>query len=429
MEMFLALLGGVVSVLGLLLGYVSHRRHQRTRIGYRLVADSPLAQNIDGIENLGIHYDGRVLTRPRLMVLEIINVGNVPIRPDDYQDDLGVTFPEGVEIVWSSVQGTPASVTADVRVVAESVRIGRPLLNAEDVLTLQVLADGDGADVRVAGRGVGFSEVEKLAGPSTAGRGGLLGSPSSIALVTLVSIALITTAWLVYTLWPDSGGAEEVQKFDVAVGDTIGKNLPEEGAGELVDGNPADEYTFTALKGTRVYVQQLDCADTFGRVLSLRRAQGDKVPGFYEATARCPSSEAVELEEAGPYTLRVALGYGSLPQTYSIKIWDAPVDKRNIGLDNPIEGRIEQPGGRDEFTIDAQAGDRIAFALNAEKGLRPKWSLRDPDGREIGKSDLYPYIDPIDLDAEESGTYRLVVESVDTTTGDYVLLPRDEKNS
>lgn len=149
MEMFLALLGGVVSVLGLLLGYVSHRRHQRTRIGYRLVADSPLAQNIDGIENLGIHYDGRVLTRPRLMVLEIINVGNVPIRPDDYQDDLGVTFPEGVEIVWSSVQGTPASVTADVRVVAESVRIGRPLLNAEDVLTLQVLADGDGADVRV----------------------------------------------------------------------------------------------------------------------------------------------------------------------------------------------------------------------------------------------------------------------------------------
>ncbi|WP_405683274.1 hypothetical protein [Streptomyces sp. NBC_00057] len=431
MEMFLGVLGAVVSILGLVLAFFSHQRHQRTRIGYRIVADSPLVQNVDGIENLGIHYDGRVLNKPRLMVLEIINTGNTPIRREDYQDDLKAKFPGVVEIVWSSVQGTPSSVTADVRVAAETVEIGCPLLNAQDVLTLQVLVNGDVTSVEVAGRGVGFSEVEKLAGPSTGVRRGLLGSPSSIALVTLMSIALIATAWLVYKLWPATGEKNEVQRFTVDVGDVIAKGRPGKGAGELVTGSTADEYTFSAQKGTRLYVQQLDCDNTFGTALLLRHADGEKVPDFSsESTAGCASAKPVELEKPGRYTLRVALGaLSSLPQTYSFKLWDAPVGKRNIGLDNVIEGRIEQPGGRDEFTIDAEAGDRIAFDLEAGKGLQPKWSLRNPDDREIGKGIHYLYANPIDLNAEESGKYKLIVESEQDTTGDYFLLPPGKKNS
>jgi len=108
-----------------------------------------------------LHHDGKVVGKPRLIILRIANTGNVAIETADFVQPLSITFP-GCEVLSAEVTGVrPDELTATVRVDGPAMILDPCLLNPTDLIEVQCLLDGS-HDLRVECRFVGVRSVQQV---------------------------------------------------------------------------------------------------------------------------------------------------------------------------------------------------------------------------------------------------------------------------
>jgi hypothetical protein len=123
-------------------------------------------------EKLEIVYEGqRVGGDVYLIVLRVVNTGNVPITADDYEEGLEIDFGAGAQVLVAQVLRAYPVALGDWQAqpvlteVGNRVEVQPVLLNSGDWFTMQVLVgEFDEGEVELHGRIVGVKEIELVKG-------------------------------------------------------------------------------------------------------------------------------------------------------------------------------------------------------------------------------------------------------------------------
>jgi len=178
--------------------YVMSQR--RKAVAVALVANRTLVTR-NARFPMGVTYRGTALSQPRLLVLAIANVGNVPVEADDYESPLRVEL-RRTRVLDAAVSRTyPQDLRAELVHSDDALELRPLLMNPGDSVEVQCLLDGPlgSQDIVPGGRISGVAFVPLLSVPRTSWdqpyRVPRLETVISIAAAGLLSALLAWPAW------------------------------------------------------------------------------------------------------------------------------------------------------------------------------------------------------------------------------------------
>ncbi len=159
-------IGAFVAFMAILISVaVELIRLQHKDLSYRVISITPvllIAKEMRG--RLAVQLDEKSVQDLRRIVVQFMNLGNVPIRSRDY--DAPVTFSFGAEVQAIEVQvaeTSPATLQASVKAYLDGARVvvAPVLLNPEDSVTLDILVDGY-KGLEMEGRITGVKDIREV---------------------------------------------------------------------------------------------------------------------------------------------------------------------------------------------------------------------------------------------------------------------------
>lgn len=157
---------------------------KKKSLSYDIISNNPVILKEDTIkEKLEIFFNKKIVKNVYLIVLKLINSGNVPIEVKDYDEPLSISFGEDSKVLTAEISG---EISTHSTIEGEKVIINPTLLNKEDYIKLQVLvSDYSGGKIIFSGRIVGVKSIKKM-------------TESKIYFITIFSgmiIAMIGMIW------------------------------------------------------------------------------------------------------------------------------------------------------------------------------------------------------------------------------------------
>lgn len=137
----------------LFLGYLAYRdRRPRTRLEFVVTTNSDLLPE-EMPDDLHVVHHGVQLADPSLLIVCLVNAGDNPIPPEAFETDLVITL-EGVEEIASAncTAARPSDLRPDLEIDGNAVHIKPTLINAEDLIELQIFTAGQASKVDLGGR-------------------------------------------------------------------------------------------------------------------------------------------------------------------------------------------------------------------------------------------------------------------------------------
>lgn len=221
-----------------------------------------------------------------------------------------------------------------------------------------------------------------------------------------------------------------VERFPLAVGDTVGPDEPGPGAGRIDTAGAADAYRFDAAGGETLFDVTGECT---GEVLRWRLARAGQEEVLFDSPMRlggaCLDPAPVTLPVGGEYELRVA-GDGDDLGGYGFTVHDATPQRFALAVGDTVApacgpgSRADRaPGSADVFTLTAAGGETLSFVPTGPcDGEVLRWRLTRAGEQSavfdtamrLGGSCLNP--DPVPLVA---GEYELRVSGDGDDLGDY----------
>lgn len=126
-------------------------------LSYEIVSATPLISKSKEIEgNLKIIYKDKTVDNIYLIIIKLINSGNVPINRNDYESPIVFSFNPNIGIIQADViKNEPDSIKSIISIDSNKLLIEPLLLNESDSITFKViLSVFDGyikADARIYG--------------------------------------------------------------------------------------------------------------------------------------------------------------------------------------------------------------------------------------------------------------------------------------
>jgi hypothetical protein len=149
----------IIAVLAIIVSIVIFFLQRSTKsLDYEVVADRAILAPTPqfGGKGLEVSLNGVPLRDPHLVVLRFVNFGDIPIRRDDFEIPLRISFPSGTTILSAQLSRTnPPNLQVKLTGGKGSSLLIEPLLlNDGDYFEIQMLVDGS-EEPSVGGRVVG----------------------------------------------------------------------------------------------------------------------------------------------------------------------------------------------------------------------------------------------------------------------------------
>lgn len=207
----------VTVVLGLLAIIVTvavfKREQQRKELSYAVLGHQVLVgPDFDPGDRLQILYDGEPVRVIEALVVKLANTGNVPIRPDDYEEGLAIVFGAGTRVLaarlWHShpydIPALPLLPEAANRIQFEPL-----LLNPYDWFSITVVLGDFGGGPEVSARIAGVREIKMVEerGERWALPARMFGLPLGVFTALLIVVASPVGAIFLLTTLGASGAA------------------------------------------------------------------------------------------------------------------------------------------------------------------------------------------------------------------------------
>jgi len=154
----------ILAALAICVSFIIYRlNRKRKALSYRIVTKTTLFDIDREIgSRVQVLLDGEPADKIGLVLIDIENTGNEPIRPDDFIKPLIFTFAPGTRVISADVTATkPDNLDATVSFEASNVTVEPLLMNAGDQMSIKVLLRQFDGTVKGDARIVGVREVRR----------------------------------------------------------------------------------------------------------------------------------------------------------------------------------------------------------------------------------------------------------------------------
>ncbi|MAH97371.1 MAG: hypothetical protein CMI66_14550 [Pedosphaera sp.] len=222
--------------------------------------------------------------------------------------------------------------------------------------------------------------------------------------------------------------AQNVDTFEISVGQTIGADQPVLGSGHIEEEGGQDIYLFEGKAGQTVFLEMLAHEVSFRQMIWTVTGPDGKILAL--ECFRCQDPGYIKLTRTGKH--QIVVGNTSLTETgvYSFSLLHVPepdVFQLQFGVsvspDSPAigAGRIESPGASDKYQFEVQEGQRFIFRLLSFNSSLDSvnWRLQSPTLGTLYFGDLIQY-QPRIFTLETSGVFDLIIgDKNNPATGEY----------
>jgi len=112
--------------------------------------------------NIQVLFDGKPVQDAQLIIVEIVNSGNVAIKSIDYERPINLDFGENSHILAAEVtETTPANLDVSINIEGTKILLNPTLMNGKDAITIKTIGGQFNDQITVEGRIVGVKEVQK----------------------------------------------------------------------------------------------------------------------------------------------------------------------------------------------------------------------------------------------------------------------------
>jgi uncharacterized protein YdeI (BOF family) len=220
-------------------------------------------------------------------------------------------------------------------------------------------------------------------------------------------------------------GTEGPQRFAISIGDQVVADQRCAGIGNIEASGATDVYTFTAMAGQVVYVDdQSTCGEKF-RSMAWTVIGSDEQAVFDESRVCGNDVGGLALERGGSYSLTVT---SDITGGYHFRLWDASQQRFSLKVGDRVgaarsdgAGNIETPGAADIYTFTATAGQSVYVddQTDGDKSNWLTWTIVGTDGKPVFDNAEICGSDVGGLVLERGGSYSLTVKGQEDTTGTY----------
>lgn len=148
---------GVIALLFAIYIFLSDRQRNRKRLEYFITGHRTTRSS-----RLEFFFDGKKVSNLHITIVDIRNVGALPISPEDFKEPITLIISEGTPILHvSKFSSKPENLSIDYVVDDGKILVTPLLLNKSDSFKTSLITAGY-PNINVQGRIVGVSEIEEL---------------------------------------------------------------------------------------------------------------------------------------------------------------------------------------------------------------------------------------------------------------------------
>jgi len=158
-------IGAMLALIAIFLSvYLYRKQRRRKSLTYNVISCTPLLSMREEIgRELQIIYNKKPVDQAHLILIKLINSGDLPIPSADYEVPISLGFGEEAQLLTAEVVKTePVSLQASMLLKGNRLEITPCLLNPTDSITIKALIAKFGNSVVVRGRIVGVKEIKKF---------------------------------------------------------------------------------------------------------------------------------------------------------------------------------------------------------------------------------------------------------------------------
>ncbi len=156
--------GAVLAVLAIIISIALFLFQRRTKtLAYEVISRTAVLSASEEIAGkLQILFQGETVRKVHLLVLRLVNNGNVPITSADYEREVSFVFSDCEKILSAEIsETTPSKLLAEIVIKEKSISIKPLLLNPGDSIAVKTLISGFEGSIDVDGRVIGVNTIGK----------------------------------------------------------------------------------------------------------------------------------------------------------------------------------------------------------------------------------------------------------------------------
>ena len=157
-------IGAVLALIALFVSiYLFVLQRRKKTLAYEILSETKLLTMKEGFEGkVQILFEGQSVKNVHLLVIKIINNGNIPIASSDFEKALTFAFNEDVNILSAEIIDTyPKTLKPMIDTNQNRLVLNPTLLNSGDSITFKLLLTQYDGKIEVDTRIIGVSEVKK----------------------------------------------------------------------------------------------------------------------------------------------------------------------------------------------------------------------------------------------------------------------------
>jgi hypothetical protein len=133
-------------------------------ISYEIISESSLLSVSKEVEGkLQILLDGNPVKGVHLILIRIINTGNLTVLPSDYLKNLSILFNVDANILSAEITNrNPKDIDTTLSFTNRSISFSSSLLNSNDAIVVKALVSEFDGDIEVTGRIAGVKSIKCL---------------------------------------------------------------------------------------------------------------------------------------------------------------------------------------------------------------------------------------------------------------------------
>jgi hypothetical protein len=166
------LVGSLLAVVTIIVSVAVYmKQRQRKRLSYQIVSNTPLLSVEEEIKkDLVIQYKGKEVKEVDLLVVRIVNTGNIPIDKKDFDRPITLDLGEEAQILTAEISDKkPDELQPSINVEQSKVKLEPILLNQGDEITFKMLVAGLAKDIKFDLRIFGVKKIEQFSEDSIPG--------------------------------------------------------------------------------------------------------------------------------------------------------------------------------------------------------------------------------------------------------------------